>query len=414
MRGLRKRGYRSGDSSVGPQIRALERAVTEDIAVSAKGWLQTLSPVLPLEERIGYFFQDPALKRQVFSRRDQKEGKWSKGSLQFFGFMALQMFMADILLARYPKVHEQSVYQRWLDLTANRGLHAKIAEFFALNTDIITVDREAVRTDISLNAGTESFFADILNSLVGAVFMDGGLAPTKRLVARFLDSTIEQNMLLEWNYKLVFLGESQRLFKKTPEYNLRKRTNKAERIYLVQVTVDGRVWGEGRSLRQEEAVQLAAKDGLSKIKALDLHFPLETTEAMAKMKVPGINQLNRMPLKSYFEYYMKLKWLGHTVLNMILADMLVRQDPKMSRSRLKQKQESIMDFFRANVTNRDLQLWTSRRSRPRESTEIFGQVKYVLGLHYLRGGYESATHLVTRMLEELTRKADLAGGLEAF
>ena len=116
----------------------------------------------------------------------------------------------------------------------------------------------------------DSILSDCVESVIGALYMDGG----EQAALRFIDHLIFQDIdhLLNHeehrNFKGKLLEYCQRSLGTTPRYLLRHQEGMAHsKTYTMEVLVNGEVLGAGSGCNKKEAEQRAAEEA---VQTLDL------------------------------------------------------------------------------------------------------------------------------------------------
>jgi ribonuclease III len=106
-----------------------------------------------------------------------------------------------------------------------------------------------------------SILADTLEALLGAVYLDQGLAGAalvvERLFAPLLDSVLADDAGRDWKTTLQELGAGESLG--VPEYRTAESGPPHERAFTAEVRLSGRVLGTGDGSTKKQAEQLAAE-----------------------------------------------------------------------------------------------------------------------------------------------------------
>lgn len=133
-----------------------------------------------IEEKIGYTFRDPALLDRAFTTPSCKMSDPSavdNQRLEFLGDAVFGLLAADALYAAYPDEQEGRLTVRRTHLVSGAVL-AEVAE------------RIGLRACLKRNVGAHELphgakvFADALEALLGAVWLDGGLDAARRVFNR--------------------------------------------------------------------------------------------------------------------------------------------------------------------------------------------------------------------------------------
>lgn len=154
------------------------------------------------ENRIGYFFKDQNLKKMVLNHSGKRKFSVNKfpgrrflakryfhnRRLEFLGDAIFNLCVNYLLIKRYSHVSRQVQSEKQKYLMSN-GIQAKIALLFKLNLDILS-NTSKRPGDLS-----SKLLANVLEALVGAVYLDGGYNEAKRLVMHMLERVIREGAI---------------------------------------------------------------------------------------------------------------------------------------------------------------------------------------------------------------------------
>ena len=158
--------------------------------------------VVALQERLGYTFTTPALLQEALThrsaahqragarKRHKAKGVGSNERLEFMGDRVLGLLMAEWLLERYPGEQEDALGSRLAHLVSRATL-AVIAEQLGL-PDVLAVAAHEARAGVQTTANVVS---DALEAVLGAVFLDGGLDPARKIVRAFWKAVLDAQAL---------------------------------------------------------------------------------------------------------------------------------------------------------------------------------------------------------------------------
>ncbi len=350
-----------------------------------------------LEEQIGYSFQDPSLKKQALTRNSIHNSGLESGRLGFLGDNIFNMLILDILLARYPLMDKRSLHRRWVSFV-NMSTQAHLADLLSLNRHNLVFDKQGA----GATKPRIHFLADILEALTGAVYLDGGYIAVKQLMARFFDLAVEHKIVHDWDYKYLFTSAMRSRFGQLPLYEVYKRGNSG---FHAVAMVNGRTLGEGRGENRTEAIQKSAKAGLIKIGFTENIFQMSTDYPMAELSIPSQQEMQSVSIQEYKVHYSKLKFLGHAVLNMALADILIQQYPEWPAGDLTKTWETLLNFIKQHrLRDRALSSQIFKLGRRRKGS--FSQLdafQFFLGVQYLDEGYIWAKKNVQQFFEEFAQ-----------
>lgn len=139
-----------------------------------------------LEDRIGYRFQDADLLDCALTHISALTGPRNPGGsyqrLEFLGDHVLGLVVSDMLFRTFPKANEGELSRRLADLVRKETC-ADMAREIELGAVIRLGSSEA-------GSGARSrvaILADVCESLIGAVFLDGGYPAAAALVEKLWD-----------------------------------------------------------------------------------------------------------------------------------------------------------------------------------------------------------------------------------
>lgn len=217
-----------------------------------------------LEEAIGYSFQDKSLLAEALTHRSyaneyQTESLPDNERLEFLGDAVLDLIVSDYLMTSLPESPEGQLTRIRADVVSLPGL-ARLARLLDIGSALLLGKGE----ERSGGREKSSLLADAVESLIGAVFTDGGFAAAKSVVLPLFVPLLQQSSSVEdqdFKSRLQeFLQGSQRAL---PVYKLVETTGPAhDRTYCVDVMVDDSVHGSGQGRTKKSAEQAAAEAAL--------------------------------------------------------------------------------------------------------------------------------------------------------
>lgn len=226
-----------------------------------------------LEEKIGYSFRDKETLIEALTHRsilgDRKENprQITYERLEFLGDSVLSLVTSDFLIREFPQEDEGQLTKK-KSLLVSKGVLSKKAEEIGLKKYLI-MSENALKGGV---AEQDSVQASVLEAIIGAIYIDSGIKEAKNFTLRFVLNDIES--LLSHrdhiNYKSALQELSQARFKSYPSYTIKSTMGpEHDKIFLVEVRINGNVLGSGRGKSKKDAEQMAAKEALSKLEAGD-------------------------------------------------------------------------------------------------------------------------------------------------
>jgi ribonuclease-3 len=234
------------------------------------------SLTLPIETILGHEFAKPALLREALTHRSAspragmrgpaiaKHGAGSNERLEFIGDRVLGLLMAEWLAERFPHEQEGALGRR-LGYLVSQPVLAGVADAIGLD-DALAVSPGEARAGVKKRA---TVLADALEAALGAVYLDGGLAPARAFVRRAWDPAMTamaeppkdaKTALQEW--------AQQRGDGALPVYTLTGRDGPPHAPKFTVAVTAGGATGTGTATNKRAAETEAAADLLRQVNPL--------------------------------------------------------------------------------------------------------------------------------------------------
>ena len=182
-----------------------------------------------LQEMIGYQFKDPGLLTHALTHSSYANEKhWDKTRcnerLEFLGDAVLEVISSDFLFHTYESMPE--------------------GEMTKLRASVVS---------------------DAMEAVIGAIYLDGGLANAKEFIHRFILNDIEHKQLF-YDSKTILQEMVQAKYKETLVYELLKEEGPDHnKSFEVCVKIGDEEIGRGLGRTKKAAEQVAAYHGICKI-----------------------------------------------------------------------------------------------------------------------------------------------------
>ncbi|MGH6943032.1 MAG: ribonuclease III [Geminicoccaceae bacterium] len=142
-----------------------------------------------IEERIGHGFADPGRLEQALTHSSAagrgRRARRSNERLEFLGDRVIGVVIADALFRQFPTEGEGDLSRRHAALVRRETL-AEVAAELTLGRWLILARSE----EESGGRDNPGILADALEALIGALYLDGGLAAAEAFIARHFASRI--------------------------------------------------------------------------------------------------------------------------------------------------------------------------------------------------------------------------------
>ena len=213
-----------------------------------------------LQDVIGYYFKDESLLAHALTHSSYANEKGTLGSnerLEFLGDSVLGFVTAEFLYHTMSKLPEGELTKRRAAEVCEKSLF-RFAEEIRLG-DYLLLGKGEERT-----GGRErpSILADAFESLIAAIYLDGGIEPAKKFILRFISAAdIAAEPITDYKTKL------QEIIHKNPEehldYAVVGESGPAhDRFFEVEVHLNSNVIGRGTGKSKKKAEQQAAREAL--------------------------------------------------------------------------------------------------------------------------------------------------------
>ena len=219
-----------------------------------------------LEERIGYTFKNKDLLIQALThssyaneRRINKINNYER--LEFLGDAVLELVSSEFLFEKHPQLPEGDLTKMRASMVCEPAL-AFCARDIRLEEFILLGKGE----ESTGGRKRDSITSDVMEAVIGAIYLDGGMIPAKAYIDRYVLSDLEHKRLFydsKSNLQEVVQGKLKRdleyelLDVQGPEHN---------QTFRVQVRMGEEVLGIGEGHTKKAAEQQAAYKALLMLK----------------------------------------------------------------------------------------------------------------------------------------------------
>lgn len=223
----------------------------------------TDSKIAQCEEVLQYHFRDRRLLELALTHASVARTRIeSNERLEFLGDAILGAIICELLYHRFPEFPEGEL-TRIKSSLVSRTTCAVVAEELGMERFLLLGKGLMTRGQIP-----SSILAGVFESLVAAVYLDGGFAEVRpfveRTMARVLDQEAEPR--LTKNYKSLLQQMSQKQFGATPLYHvLDEKGPDHSKCFKISAGVGPQVYAAAWGASKKEAEQRAALNALCEI-----------------------------------------------------------------------------------------------------------------------------------------------------
>lgn len=209
------------------------------------------------------------IDRSVLSRalRHRSAGGDNNELLEFLGDAVLKLIATQYLLDKYPQHREGELTRIRSVLVSDNTLY-EIAVHLKLG-ELIELGYSEVRSG---GREKKTILANAVEAIFGAIYLSLGLEKAVAIFKLLFVPKIKDIEKQDTNYKAILQEALQARYKELPDYDLVGTENKPDntKLFTVQASFRGKVYGSGKSDTKKNAEQLAAKESIDKLRKLDM------------------------------------------------------------------------------------------------------------------------------------------------
>ena len=210
-----------------------------------------------LEARIDYTFQDRELVMQALTHSSYaNERKINKikdyERIEFLGDAVLEMISSEFLYGKHEEMPEGQLTRTRAAMVCEPSLAA-----CARDLELDRYIRLGKGEEMTGGRERDSIISDVMEAVIGAIYLDGGLLEADKFVRKFILSDLENKQLFYDSKTL--LQEQVQKEGKTLTYELVSESGPDhEKVFVVEAKIDGKTVGRGRGRNKKTAQQQAA------------------------------------------------------------------------------------------------------------------------------------------------------------
>ncbi|MEM6471783.1 MAG: ribonuclease III [Planctomycetota bacterium] len=240
---------------------------------SSSGDLDHAEKLSRCEEIVAYRFKDPELLRNALTHASGAAHRLASNErLEFLGDSILGFVVCSWLYEDYPEYSEGDL-TKIKSAVVSRRTCGKVACRIGLDECLI-VGRGVTRN----RSYPRSLVSDVFESVVAAIYLDGGHEIVRQRLQQWLRSEVEIAVQSQGstNYKSTLQQRAQRDIACTPIYRLKQETGPDHRkTFLISAVIDGTEFTAAWGTNKKEAEQKAAANALAEMNEEPLPFPLD-------------------------------------------------------------------------------------------------------------------------------------------
>jgi ribonuclease-3 len=213
-----------------------------------------------LEASLGHRFVRPEQLAIALTHRSTGEGTHNE-TLEFLGDAVLSLAISDLLMRAFPEAREGDLSKMRASLVNAEQLAVK-----ARGVDLGRWLSLGKGEERSGGRAKEKILAAGYEALLGAVYVDAGYEAARRVIESHFEEDFQRDFGAPGHrdYKTRLQELTQRLYREMPTYTLtREHGPDHDKEFTVELTVGGRVLGQGSGRSKKLAEQAAAMEALA-------------------------------------------------------------------------------------------------------------------------------------------------------
>jgi ribonuclease-3 len=215
------------------------------------------------QSAIGYHFRQPELLRAALTHASGANTRLASNErLEFLGDAVLGLVTCEQLFSRFPDYQEGDL-TKIKSVVVSRRTCARISRQLNLGEYLFLGKGMHIHSAVP-----SSLLADVYESVVGAIYLDGGLEAARAFILRYLGPEIEQvaEGAHGGNFKSVLQQVAQREFGATPQYvMLDEKGPDHSKCFKIAAVIGRHTYAGAWGRNKKEAEQKAAMNALAQI-----------------------------------------------------------------------------------------------------------------------------------------------------
>jgi len=218
----------------------------------------------PIERSIDYNFKNKDYLIQAFTHKSIDKGPRNNYErLEFLGDSVLDLIISKALINEFPEGDEGLLTEKRASLVqksylASMGKLLNLMDYLKINHNVnLCVDKIANKQ-----------LANIFESLLGAIYLDGGILPCENLILK----TVWAHREIAWektNYKGKLIEYCHSKDIEGPVFELKDIYGPDhQRVFEIQVKIGSKIFKSGTGTNKKTAEQIAARIALDDLKVV--------------------------------------------------------------------------------------------------------------------------------------------------
>ena len=224
------------------------------------------------EKVLSYSFRNPQLLKEALTHASIADHRLSSNErMEFLGDAVLDLIICEALYQKFPEYREGEL-TKIKSAVVSRRTCAEVSNETGL-TELLIIGK-GVGSGQSMPS---SLAAAVYESIVAAIYLDGGFEAAKAYILRTMAPKIEviASNTHQHNYKAILQQHAQKHMNASPMYELLdEKGPDHSKCFEVCVVIDGQrfdsAWGPNKKMAEQKAALLALEElGLMDSKEID-------------------------------------------------------------------------------------------------------------------------------------------------
>ena len=215
------------------------------------------------QEVLGYRFHDPNALREALTHASGADHRLiSNERLEFLGDAILGAVVCELLFRQFPEYLEGDLTRIKSEVVSRRTC-AKISQHLELSQFLILGKGMGVHAETP-----SSVLADVFESLIGAIYLDGGMEAAREFIIQHIEPEIDATVEGQGgtNFKSHLQQVAQRRFGATPTYLLLdEKGPDHSKCFKIAAQVGSECYAPAWGPNKKDAEQRAARNALSQL-----------------------------------------------------------------------------------------------------------------------------------------------------
>ena len=230
------------------------------------------------QERIGYRFANPRLLEAALTHASGADHRLASNErMEFLGDAILGAVVCERLYHQFPEYLEGDL-TKLKSVVVSRQTCAKISQALGLKEFLILGKGMTTNPVVPT-----SLLADVLESMIAAIYLDGGTEPASRFIDTYIGPEIELAAAgeAEGNYKSLLQQFSQREHGITPTYHLLdEKGPDHSKCFKMTAQIDKQRFPPAWGRTKKESEQRAAHNAICAIHNEPIPYPSDESSLL--------------------------------------------------------------------------------------------------------------------------------------